>query len=213
MLRVLAMICVLDAIALADVADLGKGAPGCDAARPTCLGIALHVTVQDKGPIAAAPWLHEQLTAANRHFERIGVGFQIASIGTLPASAARVEDATERSSFGAHVKGTVIHVFITGQLDDIDVKGGVIRGVAWRRDSTKYVILSTVAPANVLAHELGHVFGLTHSEYAISIMNKTERTDPPVEQRTFADEEYKAMKKKLEALLKAKALAPLKAPR
>ena len=213
MLRVLAILLVLEAAAFADVADLAKGAPTCEAARSTCLGIALHVAVEDKGPIADAPWLHEQLTAANRHFERLGVGFEIVSIGTLPASAARVEDATERSSFGVYVKGTVIHVFITGHLDDIDVKGGVIRGVAWRRDATKYVILSTVAPPNVLAHELGHVFGLTHSEYAISIMNKTDRTEPPVEQRTFADEEYKTMQQKLAALLKAKALAPIKAPR
>jgi len=100
--------------------------------------------------------------------------------------------------------GKVIHVFITGQLDDVDQPGEVIRGVTWHRrgGDHKYVILSTVAPERVLAHELGHVFGLPHSEYAISIMNKRPRTEPPIEQRAFADAELAAMRPVLRRLLR-----------
>jgi hypothetical protein len=204
-------------VAAADVGDLIKGAPACDPAR-TCLGIALHVAVSDASanarPVATADFLATQLVHANKQFERLGVGFQYVSVAELPASAMRVEDATERTSFGPRVKGTVIHVFVTGQLDDIDVADQVIRGVAWRKDkTTKYIILSTIAQQNVLAHELGHVFGLKHSTYAVSIMNKTERAEPPYEKRTFADEEYTLMQPKLAAMLKSKAWLSIKAGR
>lgn len=190
---------------------LVTAAPACDAARATCLGLALHVAVDDNGPIAKPDWLAAQLAQANRHFEKLDVGYKIVSIDALPASATRVEDRAERSSFGAQVKGTVIHVFVTGQLDDIDLPGEVAYGVTWRRGATKFIILSTQAWERTLAHELGHVFGLPHSTHAISIMNKTPRAEPPPEQRTFADAEYRAMKPRLQALLRGKALVPVTA--
>jgi len=100
----------------------------------------------------------------------------------------------------------VVHVFVTGQLDDIDTPGAVAYGVTWRRGDTKYVILSTQAWERTLAHELGHVFGLPHSTHPISIMNKTPRTEPPPEERRFADEELAAMKRRLAQIVKAKVL-------
>ena len=75
-----------------------------------------------------------------------------------------------------------------------------------RNDDRKYVIVSAQALERTLAHELGHFFGLPHSAYAISIMNKSERKDPPIEQRTFADEEIAAMKPHLLRLLRDKLL-------
>jgi hypothetical protein len=107
----------------------------------------------------------------------------------------------------ALTKGRVIDVFITGQLDDIDAIGEVRFGVAWRvNDQKKLVILSTAAPDRVLAHELGHVFGLPHSKYAVSIMNKTKRDQPPPEERTFHAKEIAAMKLRLRELLRTRTL-------
>ncbi|HEU0033999.1 MAG TPA: matrixin family metalloprotease [Kofleriaceae bacterium] len=193
-----------------DLDALVAHAPTCDAERARCLPLALHVTVTDTGPIATADWLAAQVAAANRHFERLGVGFQIESIAALPASAARVEDREERDSFAGGATGRVIHVFVTGHLDDIDTAGKMAYGVTWRRGTRKYIILSTQAWERTLAHELGHVFGLPHSTYAISIMNKTDRTDPPVEQRTFHDDEYAIMKQRLAALVRARTIVPVK---
>jgi hypothetical protein len=154
--------------------------------------------------VATAEWIASQLAGANRHFAALDVGYQIASVDALPASAARVDDRKERDSFRPQVKGTVIHVFVTGHLDDIDLPGEMAYGVTWRRDTTKFIILSTKAWERTLAHELGHVFGLPHSTYAISIMNKADRTDPPLEQRTFADEELALMRPQLRSMLRNK---------
>jgi hypothetical protein len=194
----------------ADLAAAATALPACEAARAHCLGIRLHITAGDAGLIATPDWLATQLAAANRHFAPLGVGFQVTGIDTLPASGAHVATRRERDALATgRLADQVIHVFIVGQLDDVDEPGKVIRGVTWhtRKDDRKYVLVSTVAPERTLAHELGHVFGLPHSTYAVSIMNKADRTDPPVEQRTFADEEIAAMRPALERLLGDKVIA------
>jgi hypothetical protein len=186
---------------------LAKAAPPCDAARARCIGIKLHVAVGEQGPVADADWVGRQLAQANQHFEPVGVGFQIVGAGALPEAAARIEDAAERTALGRHVAGTVIDVLVTAQLDDIDKQGAVIRGVAWPKGGKKFVILSTIAWDRTLAHELGHVFGLPHSTYAVSIMNKTERKEPPLEQRTFHASELAVMRAQLARLLREKVIA------
>jgi len=184
-------------------------APTCDAARATCLGIALHVPVTDQGPIATAEWVARQLAEANRHFAPLDVGFQIVAVTPLPESVARVEDREERDALGKQIGGTVVDVFLTGHLDDIDRAGEMAYGVTWRKGDKKFVIVSTQAWERTLAHELGHVFGLPHSKYAISIMNKTPRDAPAVEERTFHADELAKMKPRVRQLVRARVLANL----
>lgn len=191
-----------------ELAALTAALPACEVARAHCIGIQLHVPVAvDRGDavIAHAEWLAVQLAEANRHFAPIDVGFQVVGADALPAGAGHVATPADRDAVAdGRLTGKVIHLFLTGQLDDVDQPGEEIRGVTWHRrgEERKYVILSTVAPERVLAHELGHVFGLPHSAYAISIMNKRPRTEPPVERRTFADAELTAMRPVLRRLLR-----------
>jgi hypothetical protein len=199
-----------------ELAALTAALPACEAARAHCIGIQLHVPVAvDRGDalIAHADWLAVQLAEANRHFAPIDVGFQVIGADALPAAAGHVATPADRDAVSeGRLVGQVIHLFVTGQLDDVDQPDGVIRGVTWHRrgDDRKYVILSTAAPERVLAHELGHVFGLPHSRYAISIMNKRPRTAPPIEQRTFADAEIAAMRPALQRLLREQRIADVK---
>jgi hypothetical protein len=198
-----------------ELAALTAALPACEAARAHCIGVQLHVPVAaDRGDavIAHADWLAVQVAEANRHFAPIDVGFQVVGADALPPAAGRVATPADRDAVAeGRLTGKVIHVFLTGQLDDVDQPGEVIRGVTWhlRGGDRKYVILSTAAPERVLAHELGHVFGLPHSEYAISIMNKRPRTEPPIAQRTFAEAELAAMRPVLRRLLRDQVIADL----
>jgi hypothetical protein len=213
MKRALAVVCLLVAGEAGaqepDLEALVKTAPRCDPARKHCFGLRLHVAVGEQGVVAAADWVARQLEFANRHFAAIDVGFQVAGVSTLPASAARIEDASERTSLAPLVAGTVIDVFVTGQLDDIDIKGGIIYGVTWPTGAKKYVIISAMAWERTLAHEFGHVFGLPHSNYAISLMNKRQREKPPLEERTFHPDEIATMKVQLARMLREKVIADM----
>ena len=217
MTRAVIVVAVLCAVARGDISDelaaIDHAAPTCAADRAHCFGIALHVA-GDGGAVVAPDWLAAQLAGANRHFAPLDVGFQLASVDALPASAVRIATRAERSALATgRVRGKVIDVFVVGQLDDVDHDGRTIRGVTWRaRNDRKFVILASDALERTLAHELGHVFGLPHSTYPISIMNKTERDEPPMAERTFAGEEIAAMRPALRRLLRDGTLADV-APR
>jgi hypothetical protein len=211
-LVVVAALAASSSAAADELAAIEKAAPACDSARAHCIPIQLHVAGDDKGLVASAEWIAAQLANANRHFTPLDVGFQLAGIDRLPASTVHLETRADRNAIASgRLAGRLVHVFITGQLDDVDVEGAIAYGVTWRlpRDRRKFVIVSAQALPRTLAHELGHFFGLPHSTYAISIMNKSDRAEPPVEQRTFADEEIAAMRPKLERLLRDKVIVAL----
>lgn len=185
----------------------------CDAVA-VCVGIDLHVVVGEGGePVQTSGWARDHLKEANRHFAPLGVGFAVTSIAALPEAQRVISTRAERDRLGRRrwARGRIA-VFVVGQLDNVD-EPGVIRGVHWRdraKRSRRWVILSSVAPDMVLAHELGHYFGLPHSEYAVSIMNKTRRRAPPLSERTFAPEEIARMRRRLRVMRRGGAIAPLK---
>jgi hypothetical protein len=196
-----------------ELAAIQKAAPTCDVTRDSCFAIQLHIASSDAGLVAGADWLKAQLVGANRHFAALGVGFTLAGVDTMPDSAMHIETRADRNALAVgRLRGRIIHVFIVGQLDDVDVEGSIAYGVTWRlpNDKRKFIIVSAQALERTLAHELGHFFGLPHSTYAVSIMNKTERKEPPVEQRTFADDEIAAMRPVLERLVRAKVIVAVK---
>lgn len=199
--------------ATTDVDVMKRDAVPCDRARTYCFAIHLHVAATPGAPelVVAPDWVAQQLSTANEHFARLDVGFQIARVTTLPAETAHLKTRADRSALGKRMSPRVIDVFITGQLDDVDEVGQVARGVTWRSGDRKFIIVSAVAMERTLAHELGHFFGLPHSTYPISIMNKTKRDEPPLEQRTFHDAEYAKMAPVLRRLVRTNVLANLRA--
>ncbi len=178
-----------------------EAAPACAPERAYCFSVHLHVADNMIEP----RWIAQQIAMANHHFAEVGASFKIVKVDTRTMD--RVDTIAERAALKKYVTGRTIHVFITNRLQDVDLADHEIRGVTLKKDDTKYIILSAIAPDRVLAHELGHLFGLPHSTYAVSIMNKTDRNDPPFEQRTFAPEEIEKLKAGAKRLVRAKVLS------
>src|SRR5579863_7398828 len=140
---------VLAGLARADsLGDVRRAAPTCDPARAHCLALAVHIAADDHGLIVTPDWIATQIATANHHFARLDVGFQLASVDLLPASAAHVETRRDRDDLAeGRLDGAVIHVFFVGTLDDVDVDGAFAGGVTWhqRKDDRKYLIVSSRA--------------------------------------------------------------------
>ncbi len=71
----------------------------------------------------------------------------------------------------------MIDCFVVRSLRDVDDPSAMRRGVHWRSQThagAHYVIVSSIAGLNVLAHELGHYLGNpAHSEVAGNLMSYT----------------------------------------
>ena len=184
------------------------GTGRCPEAARRCFGLAVHVVTSDGTPqgkpVQTPLWLYEHIAHANRLFAVISVGFEVASVDTLPAEVGDVQTRKDRDRLGRDVfSPSVVHVFVVERLADVDVAGEVIRGVHWRYrpDTTKrWIILSSIGKPTVMAHELGHFFGLPHSTYAVSIMNKRPR-DLPWPDRVFAKPEVEIMRTRTAEML------------
>ena len=212
-MRALVVLVLLCGVARADDAAADRdaimaAAPTCAAGRAHCFGIRLHVPRAEDGTRLVDPaWFAAQLALANKLFEPIDASFQLEEIEGLDASAARIDDREERTSLAQSMRGTVIDVYLTGYLVDIDKPETFAYGVTWHTKRGKLLIVSTMSRDLTLAHELGHLFGLKHSTYPESIMNKTRRELPPPEERRFADPEIVRMRVTMKRLLRDKVIA------
>jgi hypothetical protein len=185
--------------------------------RPvTRIGLVVHA-VYDKGqPVVSAAWLRPRVAHANRLFGPIGVEFIVREAGAEDAAFADLRTRDQRDALGrGKTPPGAIHVFVVRRLADVDAPGEVIRGVHWRdrsRSGERWIILSSIAPKLVLAHELGHYFGLPHSKDGRSLMNKQKGGGrPPWSSRTFVESEYQTLALQRDQMLATGWLRPVTA--
>jgi hypothetical protein len=181
------------------------GSPACPPAAKRCIGLHVHVVEVDGEPVASPQWMYRDVAHANALFAAIGVGFTVVDVDALAATQAQMVTRRDRDLLGrSHFSRGVVHVFVVARLGDVDVAGEEIRGVHWRDradTSRRWVILSAIGSSTVLAHELGHFFGLPHSTYEVSIMNKAPRPTPAWVDRVFHPDELAVMRGRRDAML------------
>ncbi|MBA3458881.1 MAG: matrixin family metalloprotease [Deltaproteobacteria bacterium] len=216
-MRSLVVVLVLCASSVARADDASDreafmtAAPACVESGAHCFGIRLYVArAEDGTTVVTPPWFAAQLALTNKLFEPLDTSFQLTEVQFLDASAARIDDREERTSLAKYMRGQVIDVFLTGYLVDVDKPETFAYGVTWHTENDgRLIIVSGMSRTLTLAHELGHFFGLKHSTYAVSIMNKTRRDTPPPEERRFADQEIAKMKPRLKRLVRSKVLVEI----
>ncbi|HVK67916.1 MAG TPA: hypothetical protein VM694_25825 [Polyangium sp.] len=127
-------------------------------------------------------WIAEQITEATRLFTPIGVTLRKASARVLPPALARLETRADRDALAAHLEAKRINVMIVASLRDVDDPKLFRMGVHWRHRKTPakhWVIVAASARPSTLAHELGHFFGLGHSDVTDNVMSYSRTGVPP----------------------------------
>jgi hypothetical protein len=192
-----------------------SGSPACPPEARRCVELAIHVVEEAGADVQTPQWVAQQVREANRLFAPIDVGFRVGSAKVVDAGFADVQTRLDRDRLGRHEHSRgVVHVFVVRRLADVDVEGEVIRGVHWRdraETSRRWIILSSIASPMVLAHELGHFFGLPHTTHRESIMNKSPHLDPPWPLRTFPKAEQAIMARRRDEMLADGTLRAVKA--
>jgi hypothetical protein len=123
-------------------------------------------------PLANEEWLAAQVASARELFVPFGVDFARTDGLSLDARVAHVETRADRDAFATRTAPHVIDVFVVESLRDVDTPDRMRRGVHWHAPSgAHYVIVVGTAPPTVLAHELGHYFGNSHSQVVDNVMS------------------------------------------
>jgi hypothetical protein len=186
-------------------------APPCPEGAKYCFGIELFVVLEDGDPVQTAKWWAGEAARANDLFAAMDVGFELAGVHFIGGEWAHIDTRLTRDKLGRRDRTPgFVHVFMVRELDDVDIDGNRLYGVHWRdrgRAGQRWIILSARdGSATTFAHETGHYFGLPHSSYDVSIMNKSPRSDPPWPERVFAEPEVRRAVRHRDRMLAEKFL-------
>lgn len=136
--------------------------------------LGLAVAAERGAPVVSEAWIDERVAHANALFAPAGVSFVVGARRALDARFAHLETRADRHALGAELAGDVINVFLVASLRDVDDPAQMRRGVHWRPvepAGAHFVVVSSIAGPDVLAHELGHFFGNPHSPVRNDIMS------------------------------------------
>lgn len=174
----------------------------------TTFSLRVSIAVDDAGkPLADTGWLSAEIDTAEGLFAPFGVHFARVDGAPLDARMAHMETRDDRNALASHVTAHEIDVFVVGSLRDVDDPAQIRHGVHWHAPSgAHYLILTASASPNVLAHELGHYFGNSHSHVLDNVMSY-ERSGAPV---FFDAEQGKRIAGRAREYVKSGELAPVR---
>jgi hypothetical protein len=137
-------------------------------AAPT-LSISLRIRVAEcadaagkRAPVRPAAWVDEHLAAVRSLLAPHGIDVTARSEPFRPARCEALSR-EDRDAFATHVASDgEVTVLVVPRVRDLDVPSYDLRGVHWRAGSRRWVFLTARARPPVLAHEIGHFFGLPH---------------------------------------------------
>ena len=139
------------------------------------LPLVVHVVAENGRDVVSADFVAERVARANEIFEPYGVQLVALKAKTLAGKHAALENKDDRDALGAFTERGAIDCFFVRSLRDVDDPEQMRRGVHWHsrtHEGKHYVIVSSIAGPNVLAHELGHYLGNPgHSEVAGNLMS------------------------------------------
>jgi hypothetical protein len=136
--------------------------------------IALAVAAEDGAAVVEEAWIDAELAQANAIFAPSGVSFTVGMRRALDTRFAAIETRSDRNALATELRGRMVNVFVVRSLRDVDDPSQMRRGVHWRPmavPGAHFVIVSSIASSDVLAHELGHFFGNPHSTTPNAVMS------------------------------------------
>jgi hypothetical protein len=151
-------------------------------ASPSPVALSFHVVVDAHGQqVAPKEALGAMVSKANALHAGADVHYELGAAEALPKDAPLdVMTARERDALSALLPASDgrLHVFIVRRLANKDLKGGWLAGVHWHAKGRHYLIISAAdSGPETLAHEMGHVFGLSHSRDKGNLMSQAPERD------------------------------------
>jgi hypothetical protein len=163
------------ALALAAIVAFPRSARG-DA--DITFGLAIHVARDVDASVVTDAWLADRIAEANRVFSPNGVRFRWPLALDLADSHRELHSRDDRDALASLTEPGIINLFVVARLEDVDEPGRYRMGLCWTGPEDdaprkRYLVLAKHAHHTVLAHELGHYFGNSHSPVADNVMSYT----------------------------------------
>lgn len=147
--------------------------------------LTVHVATHAGDPVASRARVTQWVLRANRALSQAGIEVYVHSVRHLPRGWRAVTRAQERRRMAEYAPSDgTIHVFVIEELDKPRRRRlrRRVRGLHWRYRGLRrnlrereYVVVTDGAPKTTFAHELGHLFGLSHTKSSTNIMCSCRR--------------------------------------